>query len=371
MGSTRDRSSPHVLLAGGGSGGHVFPALCLAEELLDRGFAVSYAGSAQGLEARLAGDRGIPFHDLSARPLVGRGLAGKARAVATLGRSAWVARGLIRRQAVDAVVGTGGYVSAPAVAGAWLARRPSLLLEPNAHAGVANRWLSRCATEAAVAYQATVKELSCPTRVTGSLVRREFFRTRPLDAAREPLRLLVLGGSLGALQLNRVVPPAVAAAAERLGGLAVTHQCGSRHLEATREAYAAALADSSGVSLEIVPFLEDVASAMEVSHLIVSRAGATTLAEICAVGRPSVLVPLQAALGHQRDNAAVSKAAGAAELLEGEAVTAEALADRLTALLGDRDRLSAMAAAARGLAREDAAERIADRVAALAAGGLG
>ena len=367
MARTSDRASLHVLLAGGGTGGHVFPALSLAEEFQRRGFAVSYAGSSQGLEERLVAQRGIPFHPLPARPLVGQGVMGKVRAVATLGSSAWAARSLIRRQRVDVVVGTGGYVSAPAVVGGRLARKPVLLLEPNARSGVANRWLSRWATEAAVAYSGTADELACPARVTGSPVRREFFGARPLDPAREPPQVLILGGSQGALQLNTVLPQAVAAAGAQLAGLTVTHQCGHRHLEETRKAYAEALPADSAVIVEVVPFLEDMASAMEASQLLVSRAGALTLAEICAVGRPSVLVPLTAALGHQRDNAAALRDAGAAEVLEGEGVTAERLAERLVALLGDQDRLRAMATAARSLAHEDAAERIVDRVSSLVA----
>jgi len=373
MGNSIDRSSLHVLLAGGGTGGHVFPALSLADEIRRRGGAVSYTGSPESIEARLAADRNIPFFPLKARPLVGQGITGKLRAVATLGRSSLAARSLVRRLKVDAVVGTGGYVSAPAVVGGRLARKPVLLLEPNARSGVANRWLSRWASEAAVAYPATVAQLACSAQVTGSPVRGEFFRKTSLNPDSERLHLLILGGSQGALQLNTVLPLAVAAAGCRLKDvlgttLSVTHQCGQRHLEVTRKAYSEALPKGSDLSVEVVPFLEDMASAMEKSHLLVSRAGALTLAEICAVGRPSVLVPLAAAQGHQRDNAVALKEAGAAEILEGAEVQAEGLAELLVELFGDPDRLRSMASAARDLAHEDAAERIVDRVVALAGG---
>ena len=152
----------HVLLAGGGSGGHVFPALAVGDELRARGWRVSFVGMVGGMEEGLVAARGIPFHGLPARPLVGRGPLGKIKALTTLVGSAFTARGLIREAGADVVLGTGGYVSAPAVLGAWLARRPVVLLEPNGHAGVANRWLSRWATGACVGYRETIAELKCP-----------------------------------------------------------------------------------------------------------------------------------------------------------------------------------------------------------------
>lgn len=367
----------HVLLAGGGTGGHVFPALTLADELRDRGWQVSFTGSATGPEARWVPGYGLPFYPLSARPVVGQGLVGKARAALTLVGSAVTARGLVRRLGVGVVLGTGGYVSAPAVIGARLARRPVMLFEPNAVSGVANRQLARFARAAAVAYEHTRSELSCDAEVTGIPVRRPFHEVADLEAPRDgaPTRLLILGGSQGALQLNRLLPEAVAQAARGLGRLEVLHQTGQRHLEATRAAYAAVTEEPgssvTGLRVEVTPFLDDVAGAMARAQLVVSRAGAITLAELCAAGRPSLLIPLSLALGHQRDNARTLVEAGAAELLQDEAdLTAAALvaalAARLSDLLRDADRLTSMARAARGLARPDAAARIADRLAALA-----
>jgi UDP-N-acetylglucosamine--N-acetylmuramyl-(pentapeptide) pyrophosphoryl-undecaprenol N-acetylglucosamine transferase len=358
-----DRTSPrprHALLAGGGTGGHVFPALAVAEELGRRGWTVSATGLAAGIEARLAGERGIPFHPLPARPLVGRGVAAKAGALATVLRGSAAANGLVRRLKVDAVLGTGGYVSAPAVLGARLARRPVLLLEPNARAGVANRWLSRWATAAAVAFRDTVGDLKCPCIVTGVPVRREFFAVPPALPPLDPPRLLVLGGSQGAQQINRALPPAVARLAGRLPGLRVLHQAGPRHVEETRELYAAA--GVAAGTAEVVPFLEDVAGAMAASHLLVSRAGAITVAEICAAGRPAVLWPLAIAQGHQRDNARLLAEAGGAEVIEQAEIDPERLAQILGGLLGDGSRLARMAAAVRGLARPGAAAAIADRL---------
>jgi UDP-N-acetylglucosamine--N-acetylmuramyl-(pentapeptide) pyrophosphoryl-undecaprenol N-acetylglucosamine transferase len=350
----------HALLAGGGTGGHVFPALAVAEELQARGWRVSFTGSTAGLEERLVTARGLPFHPLPARPLVGRGLAGKARALTTVMSSGVAAAGLIRRLGVDVVLGTGGYVSAPAVFGARLARRPVLLLEPNARAGVANRWLSRWARGAVVGYRDTINDLKCPCWVTGIPVRAAFFAVpEELPSLSSP-RLLVLGGSQGAQQINQALPAAAKRLAEALPALRILHQAGQKNLEETRAAY-----EREGLTdrnVEVVPFLEDVAGAMAGSHLLVSRAGAITLAEICAAGRPSVLVPLAISLGHQVDNARVLADAGGAEMLPSNEFTAERLADTVLELFGDGERLALMGRAARSLARPRAVADIADRL---------
>lgn len=350
----------HALLAGGGSGGHVFPALAVAEELQLRGWAVSFAGMPGGLEERLVSERKLPFHPLAARPLVGRGLIGKAKALGTLASSALAAKKLVRLLRADVVVGTGGYVSAPAVLGARLAGKPVLLLEPNARPGVANRWLSRWATGAAVAFREALQDLKCPCWVTGVPVRPEFFRVdSELPSISTPW-LLVLGGSQGARQLNETVPRAARMLLDRMPALRIVHQAGGNNLDAALSAYA-----EQGLGppqVEVVPFLDDVASAMERSHLLVSRAGAITVAEICAAGRPSLLVPLALAQGHQVDNARVLVAAGAAEMLTSAELNAEALAAQLAELFAEPERLAAMAEAARSLANPDAVAEIADRL---------
>lgn len=352
----------HALLAGGGTGGHVFPALAVAEELAHRGWSVSFAGSATGLEARLVPARGIPFHALPARPLVGRGTGEKIRALATAGRSALAARRLVRALGADVVLGTGGYASGPAVLGGVLARRPVLLLEPNARAGVANRWLSRFATGAVVGYRSAAADLACRAWVTGVPVRGAFFAV-PERLPDGPPRLLVLGGSQGARQLNEALPAALARLIGKLPELTVLHQAGARNVEETRAAYAkGGRAEDQVRRVEVVPFLEDVAGAMAASHLIVSRAGAIATAEICAAGRPSLLVPLAIAQAHQEANARVLAEAGAAEVLAGAEATAERLAEQVGELLADRVRLAAMGRAARRLAHPGAAAAIADRL---------
>ena len=356
----------HVLLAGGGTGGHVFPALAVGEELAARGWRVSFAGSEAGLEARIVPERGIPFHALPSRPLVGRGPLAKAQSLAVAGRSAFTAALLLRRIGAQVVLGTGGYASAPAVLGARLAGRPILLLEPNARAGVANRWLSGWASGAVVGWREALDDLKCPGWVTGVPVRAAFSAV-PTALPPAPLRLLVLGGSQGAQQINQALPQAARLLADRLPDLAILHQAGARNLEAARQAWAEA-GFGNDECVEVVPFLDDVAGAMARSHLLVSRAGAITLAEICAAGRASLLVPLSIAQGHQIDNARVLADAGAAEMIASGELTPEGLAERLLALLEDLPRLARMGKAARGLSHPRAAAEIADRLEAL--GGL-
>ena len=357
-----DRAVParHVLLAGGGTGGHVFPALAVGAALAELGFAVSYTGMAGGMEARLVAARGLDFHALPARPVLGKSALEKAGALWTLGRSALAARGLVRRLGSNVVVGTGGYVSAPAALGARLARRPVFLVEPNARAGAANRWLSRVAAAAAVAHEAARRDLRCPTEVLGVPVRESFFAVPP--APEGAARVLVLGGSQGARALNRELPPAMAALARRIAGLSVLHQAGERQLDETRAAYAAA----GATAVEVVAFVEDVAGAMASCALVVSRAGAMTMAEISAAGRPSLLLPLEIAAGHQVENARALVEAGAARMLVAGEARAESLERALGELLDEPENLREMGRRARGLARPGAARQIAARVAALA-----
>ena len=189
------------------------------------------------------------------------------------------------------MIGTGGYASAPAVLGGRFARRPTVLIEPNAEAGLANRWASRFADAAAVAYEASAAKLKCLSWVTGVPVRAAFFDIPPLRADGKP-RLLVLGGSQGSLRINRLMPEVLAPLFDRIPELSVLHQCGEAHLEATLAAYRAAGLDTP--RLRVVAFVDNVPAAMAAVDLVVSRAGAITLAEICAAGRPAVLLPLLA-----------------------------------------------------------------------------
>ena len=344
-----------VLLTGGGSGGHVFPALAVGDELVRRGWQVSFAGRPDSIEAGIVTAHGVSFHGLDAAAVLGRGPVDTAKAALKIALSSFSARRLLKKLDVDVVVATGAYVSAPAALAARTLGVPLLLLEPNARPGLANRWLSRIASVAATAFEQTASQMRCRCRLTGVPVRQQFFEQRPRSTAEPRWRVLVLGGSQGATDLNRVVPQALATVALQLDrSLSVLHQTGRGKEDEARTLYA-----SHGVDAEVVPFLDDVADALAEADLVLSRSGAVTLAEICAAGRPSLLFPLRIASGHQVQNAAVLCGAGAAEMVD--VTDSRTVAKLLGRLLND-DLLQAMSSAARGLSRPLAAQDIADEV---------
>lgn len=357
-----------VLLSGGGSGGHVFPGMAVCEELAARGWRVAMVGRPGGIEEREALSRQIPFHALIALPMLGRGPWGRLRSLVTLLLSTLRALRLVRRLDPQIVLGTGGYLSAPAALAGFLARRPVVLIEPNARPGLANRWLSRLAAGAVLAHQSAGRELRCRWWLTGVPVRAAFFAQGAPVAAAGAARLLVLGGSQGALPLNRSLPKLVVGAfGERQGS--IFHQTGAGHLEVTREAYRQALPscrewdrglESATLRVELAPFVEEIAAAMGRSQLVVSRAGAVTLAEICAVGRAAVLVPLEIAAGHQLDNARALERAGAAAVVEQARL--EELGPVLARLLDQPETVVEMGRRARALANPQAAAEIAEHL---------
>jgi len=361
----------HILMAGGGTAGHVYPALAIAAELAERGAVVSWTGRASSMEETLVRAAELPFHALEAKPWVGKGPAAKAGAVATLMASSLRARSLVRRVAADVVLGTGSYVSMPAVLGARLAGRPVFLLEPNAVAGSANRLASKWCKAAFVAYAETARLLECEAVVSGIPVRRSFHEVDSLPT-QDP-HLLVLGGSQGALQINNLIPSVARrlSSDDDLAGLRITHQTGRAHLESVQAAYSdlgmadLGLAQDSRLEpklqpeLLVVPFIDNMAAAMTKAQLVISRAGALATAELCAAGRPAILIPLTSAgAGHQRFNAERMASAGAALVLADDEVTAGNLGDTIAQLLNDRSRLESMASAARSLATPTAAARI-------------
>lgn len=352
----------HVLLAGGGSGGHVYPALAIAAELVERGDSVSWVGRSSSMEERLVVAAELPFHHLGAKPWVGKGLVAKARAALTLATSAIKARALIRDLDVDAVLGTGGYVSTPALLGAKLARRPAFLFEPNAVAGAANRLASRWCRTAFVGTGEAGRLLACEAVVSGIPVRKSFYDTAP--AAAGDLQLLVLGGSQGALQINQLMPEVVnRLRRDGASPLRVVHQTGRAHHDTVSKAYSDLGIDLQAADspVRVVAFIDDMAAAVADAHLVVSRAGALATAELAAAGRPAILIPLTAAgAGHQRFNAERLEQAGAAVMLADADVTAAELSRVIASLAGDRERLETMAAAARAQATPTAAAEIAE-----------
>lgn len=356
-----------VLFAGGGTGGHLYPGIAVAEELRRRDPAtgISFVGTARGLESRVVPAIGVPLDVIRSAGLKGKSIAALARGLALLPLSAFDAWRVLSRRRPDVVVGVGGYSSGPVLLLAALRRIPTLVMEQNIAPGFTNRVLARWVSAAAVSYEETLRHFPGIGVVTGNPVRRQFLeRGGPGDLrpAGGSVRVLIVGGSQGA----RAVNDAMAAAASRLAGhaatLSVTHQTGERDLARVRQAYAAA-----GCPATVEPFLHDMHARMAAADLVVSRAGASTLAELTILGRAMVLVPLPtAADDHQRKNALALARAGAAEVIEERDLTGERMAAVVLALAEDPERRRRMAAAARGMGRPDAAARVADRVEQLA-----
>jgi UDP-N-acetylglucosamine--N-acetylmuramyl-(pentapeptide) pyrophosphoryl-undecaprenol N-acetylglucosamine transferase len=371
------QGSPRIVIAGGGTGGHLFPGVAIARELLARrpGATVSFAGTARGIEARVIPREGFPLDLLRSAGLKGHSLAARARGVALLPLSFIDAWGIISRRTPDLVIGVGGYSSGPVVMIAALRRIPTLLAEQNAVPGLTNRILSRVVSAAAVTFDSTVSFFGRRGFVAGNPVRPEFFAAEHAEHA-EPAksaehaehagvapergpraRVLIFGGSQGAHAIN----VAMVAAAPRLaadGGVDITHQTGERDVELVRSAYR-----DAGLAARVEPFLVAMDREMKQADVIVSRAGSTSIAELTAVGRAAILIPLPTATDdHQTKNAEVLVRAGAAEVLAQNEMTGRVLADRLLALARDPVRRAALAAAARGLAKPDAARLIVDRV---------
>lgn len=351
-------SGPCVLMSGGGTGGHLYPGIAVAREIRRRrpGARIVFAGTGRGVEARTVNDQGFEHVLIRSAGLKGTSWPARVRGFSLLPVSAWDARRVIDRVDPRLVVGLGGYSAGAVVLLAALRRIPTMLLEQNVTPGITNRLLAPVVTAAAVSHDATLPRFRGKGFVAGNPVRSEFFEPAP-PRAPGPLRLLVLGGSQGAHAIN----VAMAAAAPALAGsgvpVAVVHQTGPRDQDLVQAAYARA-----GLSARVAPFFQEMADVMRRADVVVTRAGATTLAELAASGRPSVLVPLPgAADGHQQANAEVLAERGAAEVLPQAGLSGETLAARVLALAADAARRERMAAAARTLARPRAVSIIVDR----------
>ena len=354
-----------VLIAGGGTGGHIIPALAVARELAARhGAEVLFVGTARGLETRLVPEAGFALRLIEVGPLKSVSLATRLRTVLRLPRSFFDCKALIREFKPRAVLGVGGYASGPAMAAALQLKIPAMAFEPNAMPGLANRLVGKRVQAAAVNFPAAARWFrNC--EVTGIPVRPEFFSLAP--PANASPHLLVFGGSQGARIFNVHLPKIIVPLLDAVPGLTVMHQCGMRHVEVTQAAYMASGADPG--RWQVRPFLDDMPARFAQAHLVMARSGASTVAELAAAGKPSFLVPFAAATDeHQRRNAEVMVHAGAAVmLLEKELEAPGKLFQTLTGLLAAPERLTAMAAAARTQAHPDAAAHIAGRLAALAA----
>jgi UDP-N-acetylglucosamine--N-acetylmuramyl-(pentapeptide) pyrophosphoryl-undecaprenol N-acetylglucosamine transferase len=350
--------SAPVLIMAGGTGGHIFPGLAVAEELRARGVPVLWMGAAGGLETELVPRAGIAIETLDIAGVRGKGLGVKLRAPLRIARAVLAARRVLRRTRPRSVLSLGGYAAGPGGIAAWLGGVPLLVHEQNRIPGATNRALARVARRVLAGFADAFPQsqnaqwVGNPVRAAIAAIAAPAQRFAGRSGS---LRVLVLGGSLGAQSLNTRLPAAFAGlGAEQRPQ--IRHQCGARHADTARAAYAAV-----GVEASVEPFIDDMAQAYAWADLIVCRAGALTLAEIAAAGCGAVLVPYPHAVDdHQTRNADAFVAAGAALRIGESEATSERLHAELQGLLADRARLLAMAEAARGLSRPDAAARIAD-----------
>lgn len=347
-----------MLVMAGGTGGHVFPALAVAKMLRDEGVEVLWMGTANGFEVRAVPAAGFATAWIDVAGVRGKGLRSLIAAPLQIARAVWQALRILRRFQPRMVLGMGGYAAGPGGLAAWLLRVPLIIHEQNAAAGTTNKLLSRFAREILQAYPRAFGERGV---TVGNPVRAELCKLpHPADrqlAERGPIRILILGGSLGALALNQTVP---ASLASLLTQIQVRHQAG-RTLVTAQQAWADAVADELPGNVQLSEFIDDMQDALAWADLLICRAGALTLAEIAAVGIGSILVPFPHAIDdHQTRNAEHLVEAGAAQLMPESRLTADSLRAAVESLIADRSRLLCMAQAARDVALPQSTQLIAN-----------
>jgi UDP-N-acetylglucosamine--N-acetylmuramyl-(pentapeptide) pyrophosphoryl-undecaprenol N-acetylglucosamine transferase len=349
-----------VLFAAGGTGGHIYPAIAVANEVMrrDAGSSVRFVGTSRGLETKLVPQAGFELSLIESAGLINMGLAARLRGLAVLPKSFLAARRVIREFRPDAVVGAGGYVSGPVLLTAVLMRRPTLVMESNAVPGFTNRRLARFVDAAAVSFEASLPYFSGKAIVTGNPVRREFFDIP--TKMRDPTRfsLLLFGGSQGARAVNEAMIDALPRLENFRARLHVTHQTGKLDFERVRDAYAAA---GWTENARVREYIDDMMREFANSDLIVARAGATTAAELMAAGKTAVMVPLPGQIEQQR-NAEALRDAGAATMILQTELTGERLAEEIAKLIDDPEEITRREQAARRLAKPDAAAVAVDMI---------
>jgi UDP-N-acetylglucosamine--N-acetylmuramyl-(pentapeptide) pyrophosphoryl-undecaprenol N-acetylglucosamine transferase len=344
-----------LLIAGGGTGGHVFPALAIAQEWLSRGNEreVVLVGTQRGIEMKLVPQAGLPLETLRVAGLKGKGGATLFKNLAMLAPAMLDARRVLRKHKPVAAFGVGGYAAGPMLLAAWLGRIPNIIFEPNAEPGFTNEVLARISKRIATGYEISARQWGKKAIVTGCPVRPEFFSITPRRTG-TPFRLLVTGGSQGALPINRAFVDAMDRLAARKNELAIVHQTGERDYNAVRTAYA-----RREINAEVVPFLANMAERFAWADMIVCRAGAITAAEIAAAGRAAIFIPFgRATDSHQLRNAQEMTRVGAGRLISEAELTAEKLTGEIFSLLDQPQEIEKIATAARGLARPTAARDI-------------
>lgn len=341
-----------IILAGGGTGGHVIPALAIAEELRRGGHDAAFVGTERGIETRLVPKAGFPLYLVKVGALNRVSLATRLRTLIDLPLSIFAAMRILRRFQAQVVIGVGGYAAGPATIAAVLLRIPVVLFEPNVVPGYANRAVARFAAKAAVHFAQTGRWFRS-FEVTGVPVRPEFFAL-PQRRSQQPT-LLVFGGSQGARALNRIVRNSAAQLLERIPDLKIVHQTGSSEFQEVCNFYR-----EHHIGAEVSAFLDDMPQRFADADLIVCRSGASTVAEVAAAGKCALFVPFpRAADDHQLRNAELLAQADAALLIPESELSPERFVEEVTALLGAPERMAEMGGKARALAHPDAAAHIA------------
>lgn len=355
-----------VLIAGGGTGGHLFPGVAIAEALVARepDTEVLFVGTERGIEARVLSKLGWKLATIDASGLKTVGAWGAIKGLFRVPRALWQSRRIIKRFRPNAVVGVGGYASGPAVLAAWLMRRPTSILEQNSIPGLTNKILGKFVRAVFIAFDET-RRFFKPTKLimTGTPIRAQI--RRQIEARRElsnpgidddTFHLFVFGGSQGAMAVNEVVAEAVVALAAAGKPMAVVHQTGERDLERTQQRYA-----DGGVDADCRAFIDDMATEYHRADLVIARSGAATVAELAAAGVPAILIPFpSAADNHQEINAREMADRGAAILCKQSELDAAKLSEHLAKLMDDPAALERMRSDMNALGRPDAADRIVD-----------
>jgi len=348
-----------LLIAGGGTGGHIFPALAIAKEWMSRGAEreTVFVGTKRGMEARLVPEAGFRLETIRSAGLKGIGGRRLVVNISKLAPAMWDSYAILRRHKFSAALGVGGYAAGPVMLAAVRRRLPTVIFEPNAEPGFTNRILARMVTRIATAYEAPTARWGAKATLTGIPVRAEFF-TIPVRPPSEPFHLLITGGSQGALAINRTFADAADLLAAKKNRISIVHQTGERDCNAVRTAYA-----RREIHAEVLPFIGNMAERYAQADLVVCRAGAITAAELAAAGRPAIFIPFGASTdSHQLRNAREMESAGAARVIPEPQLTAERLTTEIFALLDHPVELEAMAVRARSLAKPHAAEKIVDMI---------
>jgi len=355
--------SGRALIAAGGTGGHVYPALAVAGLLTEQGWSVDWVGTERGIEQRLVPAAGLPLHHLSVSGLRGKNWVARVQGALRLAAALWQSLALMWRVKPDVVLGMGGYAAGPAGLAAWLTRRPLVIHEQNSVAGTTNRWLAPlarrvlCGLPGGFAADRKAEVVGNPVRQTLTPVDRGELNQLSACSAARPLRVLVLGGSLGAAPLNALLPPLANLLMDRgLGqSLSLWQQCGARN----RVEADAAWIGNSLANRRCDDFIDDMPAAYAWADVVIARAGALTVSELAATGTAAILIPLPHAIDdHQTENARVLANAGAAVLLPQPEATPERLAELLTDWIASPSSLTQLSSAASELAAPDATHRV-------------